>query len=119
MKLAIVGSRNFNNYEQLKAIVWEFFKIRKGNIPQDIIISGGAKGADYLAKKYTEEYKIKYKEFPANWTKYGKAAGPIRNKQIVDACDVVLAFLEENSKGTANTVKLAKEAKKPTFIIYI
>lgn len=124
MKLAIVGSRDFNNYDLLSEYVDIF-------LSQDItshnsIISGGARGADALAKEFVEKEnshlmffdKIKYTEFPADWNKYGKSAGFRRNQQIVDACDMVLAFWDGVSKGTQDTINKAKKAKKPTFIIY-
>jgi len=53
-----------------------------------------------------------------DWNKFGKATGFIRNQQIVDACDVVLAFWYGKSKGTEHTISLAKKAKKTTFIVY-
>ena len=85
------------------------------------VISGGAKGADSLARKAAlimQPEGVKYTEFPALWQTHGKAAGFIRNQQIVDACDVVLAFWDGKSRGTNHTIKLAKQAKKPTFIVY-
>lgn len=109
--LAVVGHRSFTNYEYVKEVLQQF------NIKQ--IISGGARGADALAKKYAIEHDIKYKEFPAEWDKYGKAAGPIRNKKIVDAADEIVAFLSDESKGTANTIKIAKEQGKPVHIFNI
>ncbi len=76
-----------------------------------------AKGADELAKKYALDNNISYVEFAANWAKYGPAAGPHRNKEIIDACDVVVAFWDGKSKGTANSIKLAKCKCSPLHII--
>lgn len=118
MKLAIVGSRDFNDYEKMKSILWDLFHIRQSTVPKDIIISGGARGADTLAKKYAEEEKQEYIEFLPDWNTLGKAAGFIRNQQIVNACDIVLAFWDGKSKGTEDTLNKAALAKKPTFIIY-
>lgn len=118
MKLAIVGSRTFNDYKML--IHYIDVIIGENEWDEIIIISGGAQGADNLAKKYCEpnQSNIPYKEFSANWDKYGKSAGFKRNQQIVDACDMVLAFWDGKSKGTQDTINKAKIAKKPTFIIY-
>lgn len=113
MKLAIVGSRTFEHY----GLLCRYMKYC--NVGRDgWIISGGAKGADALAKEYANYYFINYQEFPAEWEKHGKSAGFIRNKQIVDSCDMVLAFWDGKSKGTQDTINKAKVAKKPTFIVY-
>ena len=111
MKLAIVGGRDFNDYNKVK--IWgDMFRCHFH------IISGGARGADTLAKKYALERFLPYIEFLPDWDKYGKAAGFIRNSQIVDACDMVLAFWDGKSRGTQDTITKAKKAKKPTFIVY-
>ena len=81
---AIVGTRSFADFEMMEAVL-KMYKIA-------VIVSGGAKGADALAKKYAEENNILYREFLPNWEKYGRAAGPIRNKEIVDNADMVIAF---------------------------
>ena len=113
MKLAIVGSRNFDNYTILRNFADYFIESC-----DDSIISGGAKGADTLAKQYAHENLIATVTYLPDWNKYGKSAGFIRNKLIVDNCDIVLAFWDGKSKGTQHTIKLAKAAKKPTFIVY-
>lgn len=120
MKLAIVGSRAFN--DSFAMIEWLYFFISGyENLWEEKIevISGECpKGADFIAKKAALISEIKYTGFPADWGKYGKAAGFIRNQQIVDACDMVLAFWDGKSKGTQDTINKAKKAKKPTFIVY-
>lgn len=116
MKLAIVGSRNFNDYD--KFLDGIFLLIAGSSGMWDKIISGGAKGADLLAKRYADYYGVDYVEFPADWDKFGKSAGFRRNQQIVDACDMVLAFWDGKSRGTADTIVKARIAKKPTFIVY-
>ncbi|MFW9879075.1 MAG: SLOG family protein [Candidatus Thorarchaeota archaeon] len=118
MKLAIVGSRTFNNWDLMIDIFNQHFPSLDGGWDIDMIISGGAKGADEIAYYTARNHHIPYKEFIAEWEKYGKSAGYKRNKQIVDACDMVLAFWDGKSKGTQHTINLAKEAKKPTFIVY-
>ena len=114
MKLAIVGSRTFSDFNLLQRTM-NFF------IFEDIkeIISGGARGADFLGKRYAENYAIKFTEYLAGWDKYGKSAGFIRNQTIVDNCDMVLAFWNGESRGTADTIEKARKAKKPTFIVYV
>lgn len=115
MKLAIVGSRTFSRYGWFKFVVVHYYPIC--NIEQ--IVSGGAKGADSLAKRYAKEYDIPYLEFPANWELYGKSAGYRRNIDIVNACDEVLAFWDGVSRGTKHTIDTAKKQGKKVTVINI
>jgi hypothetical protein len=85
--------------------------------PSTIIIHGAAKGADKLAGIIAEHYGLKVLPYPAEWTKYGKPAGPIRNKQMIDEGkpDYVLAFHNDikNSKGTKNMIEQSLKAHIP------
>lgn len=120
MKLAIVGSRDFNDYELVARIIGThfYYMVNCIEMNDDEIISGGARGADTLGKNYAKNCGLKYTEFLPNWNELGKKAGFVRNQQIVDACDMVLAFWDGQSKGTKHTIDLARIAKKPTFIVY-
>ena len=87
-----------------------------------IIVSGGAKGADSLAEKYAAANGIEIKVFPAEWNKYGRSAGPIRNKKMLDyisddAGSLVIAFWNGKSRGTKNTIENAQKMKIATFIV--
>ena len=108
LKLGVVGSRTFTDYDYMKNIL-DYFEIK-------CIISGGAKGADSLAKRYAIENNIDYKEFPAEWDKYGKSAGYKRNEQIVEAADEIMAFWDGKSKGTKHSLDIAKRINKPVHI---
>jgi len=116
MRLAIVGSRTFPDYNLLKK--WAYIYLTAGWGPDITIISGGANGADKMAERFAKEYNYEVSIFLPDWNKYGKSAGFRRNEHIVDDCDIVLAFWDGKSKGTKHTIDLAKLAKKPTFIIY-
>ncbi len=113
MKLAIIGSRTFNNYEILKEEVSKFVN------PNEIslIVSGGAKGADTLGERYAKEHNIDTKIFLADWNKYGKSAGFIRNHDIIKNCDSVIAFWDGKSKGTAHSLNIATKNNKNIKII--
>lgn len=118
----IVGSRNFNDYNLLKIKTITALKkyIKEG---YDIeIVSGGAKGADFLASKLAIDYKFRYKEFPADWNKYGKQAGYIRNKEMHEYIANfpnrgVLAFWNGESKGTQHSFELAADYNNQIRII--
>ena len=79
------------------------------------IIHGMARGADALAGAYAQHWQLDVDEYPADWNKYGKGAGYIRNKQMLDEGkpDLVVAF--PGGKGTAMMIKLAKEAGTPVI----
>jgi hypothetical protein len=112
MKVAVIGSKNFNDYEKFQKIINDFLKTYK-----DVeFISGGAEGTDSLAQKYAKDYGIPIKIYYPNWKKYKKAAGPIRNKQIWQDADIGIAFWDEISKGTKYSLKFSKEMKKDLWI---
>jgi hypothetical protein len=108
MIAAIIGSRTFTDYNYF------FNKIK--HLKFEKIISGGASGADSLAKKFALENKIPFLEIPANWEKFGKSAGFIRNVDIIDQAEVVIAFWDGKSKGTSHSIQLAKKKNKEVLI---
>ena len=115
MKLAIVGSKTFTNYDYLVQSIKDNFNI----LEITEIISGGAEGADTLAERFAEENKIKITVFEAEWTKYGRPAGMIRNKDIIKNCDYVIAFWDGKSPGTKDSINLSIQKKKFCKIIYV
>ena len=107
----VVGSRTFENYELL---VQKLDRLLANHAPDIVIVSGGARGADALAKRYAEEKRYAYCEFPANWDKHGKTAGPIRNAEMHKFISRfpkrgAVAFWDGKSKGTASNFELAKK----------
>jgi hypothetical protein len=76
------------------------------------IVSGKARGADTLGEQYAKEKGIPVKEFPADWNKYGKAAGPIRNEEMARYADWLIAFWHPDCKGTTNMIRIMREMKK-------
>jgi len=110
MKIAIVGSRSFNDYQYFQQMLkWFTFSY---------IISGGAKGADTLAKRYAIEHGIPFKEHLPNWDRDGKSAGFIRNQLIVNDCDELIAFWDKTSRGTKHSINIAENAGKPVHIFW-
>jgi hypothetical protein len=109
MKTAVIGSRGFNVYVLLKGTLDAYL------ISQ--IISGGAIGADMLAERYAEEHEIPTLIFKPDYNKYGRGAPLVRNKEIVDAAERVIAFWDGKSRGTAYTLKYAKSKGKEVKVI--
>ena len=117
MKIAIIGSRTFcegNHYKFMASTIHSFGLDKNGNE----FVSGGAKGADFLAKNLAEDASLPFKEFAADWKKYGRAACPKRNRQIIEYCDFVVCFWDGESPGSANAIDIAREMGKPTLIFY-
>lgn len=110
MKIAIVGGRDFNNYDFLKE------KVLSLKLEIDKIISGGADGADTLAERFADEFSIEKEIYYADWKLFGKAAGMIRNDRIVKESDIIIAFPTERSKGTWDTIRKARKLEKQVFI---
>ncbi|NLE01609.1 MAG: DUF2493 domain-containing protein, partial [Fibrobacter sp.] len=107
--LAVIGSRGFDNYPLLDAI------LKKMN--PGCIVSGGAKGADTLASTYASKNNIPLKIFLPDYKEYGRGAPLVRNKLIVDAADTVLAFWDGYSSGTKFTIDYALQINKKVLFI--
>lgn len=118
MKLAIIGSRSFDDWNLADSTFRRFFCDENGNPSVTEIVSGGAKGADRQGAELAKSYGVKLTEFIPDWEKHGKRAGFLRNEDIVKTVDMVLAFWDGVSKGTGNSLGIAKRLKKPTLIIY-
>jgi hypothetical protein len=106
--LAIVGSRYYKNY---KSFIIEVEKWIQENHKPDKIISGGATGVDSMAKKYAHDNNITLIEYLPNWQKFGKSAGPKRNKLIIDDATHLLAFVGPKSVGTYDSIRKAEDKK--------
>lgn len=104
MKALVCGGRFYSNSDQL----YSFLDSQHAEMPITTIIDGGAQGADHLAMTWAARKRIQHRRFNADWSTHGKAAGPIRNQQMLDEGkpDVVIAF--PGGKGTADMVSRAK-----------
>lgn len=128
VKLGVIGSRSFHDYELVKKTLEPY----KNKI--QVIISGGAQGADKLAEKYSwEVLNKKPLIFKADWynlnvepcdirqdrngRSYNHLAGYNRNTYIVENSDAIIAFWDEKSNGTKDSIWKARRLKKPIKII--
>jgi len=112
MKILVCGDRYWKSKFIIKKYL-EYFN-------PSLVIEGGCKGADQIAAKAADELGIPVKPFPAKWGLYGKAAGPIRNRKMLDEKpDLVLAFHFEitESSGTADTLFEAEKRGIPYAVI--
>lgn len=117
MKIAIVGSRAFKDFETTQNVRRAVLDYVSQLSPDVAIISGGAQGVDSFAKYAAELYGLDYEEYPADWGTYGKSAGMIRNAAIVNAADEIMVWWDGKSKGTKNTIDRAHKAGKPVTVI--
>ena len=113
MKLSIIGSRSFNDYEIAKHVIESVAEVNSFNISE--IISGGAKGADTLGKQYAMMHGIPFVEYKPDWS-IGKHAGLLRNTLIIENSDIVVAFWDGKSKGTVDGIKKAKKLNKILYV---
>ena len=104
-KVIIAGGRDFNDYVELKKYCNHLLKNKK-NVE---IVCGMARGADLLGKKYGEEKGYKIKKFPANWDKFGKFAGYIRNVEMGEYADAAIIFWNGESKGSKHMIDVSTE----------
>ena len=111
MKLAVIGSRGFDNYELVEKVLNEY----KDKVT--LVISGGAKGADTLGEQWAKNNNINTLIYPAEWEKYGKRAGHIRNTDIINSCEFCIAFWDGKSAGTQDSIKKAQQMKKQVLIV--
>ena len=134
-RIIIAGGRDFNNYELLKKTLSEYFEntlkidpavvssVEESDVLRIEIISGGASGADSLGEKYAKEYGIPVVRYPADWKKYGRAAGPKRNEKMARAAaadgisGILFAFWDGTSRGTANMIKIAEKFKLDVKVV--
>jgi predicted Rossmann fold nucleotide-binding protein DprA/Smf involved in DNA uptake len=107
-RVIVAGSRSFNDYATLQ-MVCDNLLAKKKQTHNIVVISGTARGADTLGEQYAHERGYAVEEFPADWQQYGKAAGPIRNRQIADIADAVIAFWDGHSTGTKDMITEAKK----------
>lgn len=117
-RIIVCGGVDFDDYGLLKTkldeLLPKFENVR--------LISGHARGADSLGERYAAENGIPVQVFPAEWTKYGKAAGPIRNKAMLnyakEETTVVVAFWNGKSRGTADMLKQAKSGGAECVVFF-
>lgn len=117
MKVIIAGSRDV---EEKDAIKYIDAAIAESGWLYEIneIVHGNARGIDKAAGKYFKD-KLPIKVFPADWDKYGKSAGYIRNKQMAEYADALIAIWNQKSRGTKNMIDIAKDLKLKIFIYTI
>lgn len=119
MRVLICGDRDYDKPHVINVLLEGLFFTAEPSPEALTIIEGCARGADKVACEW-DDPAVTHMHFPAEWDKYGKAAGPIRNKQMLDAePDVVFAFHDniKESRGTKDMATIASEAGIPVYVV--
>jgi hypothetical protein len=112
VKVIIAGSRDFVDGRLLSDTLAGF----DGEITE--VFSGTAYGADQLGENWANDYGIPVHRFPPQWHLHGRAAGPLRNQQMVDLADALVAFkTHDDSRGTNDVVDRARKKGIPTIVV--
>ena len=116
INIVICGSRHFTNYSVLSSALDDFLSIfQKEEI---CIVSGGCRGADSLALQYAQDRSISYLKYPADWKRFGKSAGIIRNFQMLEIANICFGFHDGVSRGTAHMLRISRKKNIRTEVYY-
>lgn len=110
MRVIIAGSRDITEMAHINdAVAASKFLIHQ-------VVCGMARGVDLLGKEWAEAVGIPVAKFPADWNKHGKRAGYLRNEQMADNADALIAIWDGVSKGTANMIETARKKKLKVYV---
>lgn len=127
MRVLITGGRDWKDYWTVNDAILDAcsWQEKIGLLGDDFdpgsitIIHGNARGADTMAGEVASVHRMNVDVYPARWDIYARAAGPIRNQEMVDTgADICLAFLMKGSTGTADCIKRARKAGIPVTIYH-
>jgi hypothetical protein len=109
----IAGSRGVCQYDLvLRAI-------REAGWPISVVISGGARGADRLGEQYAIDEGIQIERFIPKWDLFGKRAGILRNEEMADAAEALIAIWDKKSTGTKHMIDAAKSRGLKVYVLYV
>lgn len=118
MKIIIAGSRRSLPTDK-DPIYYVADAYIKSKFKATEIVSGGCRGIDLAGEAFAKERGIPIKQFLPDWNRYGKGAGPIRNRQMAEYADALIAIWDGVSRGTANMVDEAEKRGIPVSIYWI
>lgn len=113
MRVVIAGSRSFDNYQLMCAV------LRKNRILPTAVLSGCARGADALGERWAEERGVPVERYPADWERWGRSAGPRRNIEMLDTQpERIVVFWDGHSRGTKHLMQAAFDRQIPTTVCH-
>ena len=113
MKTIIAGSRNIQN----KKLIFETLDKYKDKITE--VVCGESSGPDIIGKEWGLKNNIPIISYPAQWDKYGRMAGPIRNREMGDYADFLIAFWDGKSQGTKDMFTYMQQIGKHGEVIIV
>jgi len=114
MRVAIVGSRNYGKLELVRERVRQLLAEYGDDL---VILTGGARGVDTVAEEEGRKLGVTVLVDKAEWDKFGRKAGPMRNARLAYSCDRMIAFWDGESRGTQSAMNHANHMVKPLEVI--
>lgn len=108
MRIIIAGSRNYTDTKDFFARMDIIIDLEEWILSISEVVSGTARGTDSMGEMWADQFDVPVKRFPADWAKYGRRAGHIRNAEMAKYADGLIAFWDGVSPGTASMINLAK-----------
>lgn len=110
MRTIIAGSRDIADFAAVEAAV------NASKFQVSTVLSGAARGVDRLGEIWARRNGRAVEQYPADWDRHGKRAGYLRNAEMVDNAQALIAVWDGTSRGTAHTIRLARAAKLKVFV---
>lgn len=101
MRIIVTGGRDYSDQKKVDEVL--------DLLMPDLVIQGGASGADSLAYNWCMRNKVEGKTYQADWNAHGKAAGPIRNRQMIEENPEAIVVAFPGGKGTSSCIEIAKQ----------
>lgn len=111
MKVIIAGSREISNLK------WIEIAVEQSEFDITEVVSGGARGVDHLGETYARNNGIPIKQFIPDWDGLGKRAGYVRNKQMAEYADALIAIWDGESKGTGHMINIANDLGLKVYVL--
>ncbi|MBY6093868.1 DUF2493 domain-containing protein [Ferrimonas balearica] len=115
-RVIVAGSRTYSDYDSLKSKL-DLILAEKLKDHRVVIIDGGAPGPDRLGRRYAQERGLAVETYPAEWDTHGKKAGILRNLEMANVADALVAFWDSASRGTAHMIQTMEKQGKPVRVI--
>jgi len=112
MRTIIAGSRDFLDYARMEK------ELEHLQFEVTVVLCGMAAGADQLGRRWAAERNIPVEYYPADWKTYGRSAGPVRNVEMADKADMLIAFWDGKSSGTEHMIETAIRKGLETVVVY-
>jgi len=113
MKTIIAGTTTIKDFDVVKAA------IEKSGFEISEVVSGSARGVDSLGELWAKRRNIPVTRFPAEWSRYGRSAGPIRNRQMAEYAEALIAVWNGRSRGTRDMIRQARRNGLKVFIFLV